>query len=97
MSLAGTLTVDPHTATTPNSEPVGLYARNGVTVTDNLTSTTIGEKSYGIILNSNSTPNVYTNTATGNVELGNDSVYLYSEGNANITNNRTVAPTANAN
>ena len=97
MSLAGTLTVDPHTATTPNSEPVGLYARNGVTVTDNLASTTIGEKSYGIILNSNSTPNVYTNTATGNVELGNDSVYLYSEGNANITNNRTVAPTANAN
>ena len=97
VSLAGTLTVDPHTATTPNSEPVGLYARNGVTVTDNLTSTTIGEKSYGIILNSNSTPNVYTNTATGNVELGNDSVYLYSEGNANITNNRTIAPTANAN
>ncbi|MBF1201316.1 MAG: autotransporter-associated N-terminal domain-containing protein [Fusobacterium periodonticum] len=97
VSLAGTLTVDPHTATTPNSEPVGLYARNGVTVTDNLTSTTIGEKSYGIILNSNSTPNVYTNTSTGNVELGNDSVYLYSEGNANITNNRTVAPTANAN
>jgi len=97
VSLAGTLTVDPHTATTPNSEPVGLYARNGVTVTDNLTSTTIGEKSYGIILNSNSTPNVYTNTATGNVELGNDSVYLYSEGNANITNNRIVAPTANAN
>ena len=97
VSLAGTLTVDPHTATTPNSEPVGLYARNGVTVTDNLTSTTIGEKSYGIILNSNSTANVYTNTATGNVELGNDSVYLYSEGNANITNNRTVAPTANAN
>ena len=97
VSLAGTLTVDPHTATTPNSEPVGLYARNGVTVTDNLASTTIGEKSYGIILNSNSTPNVYTNTATGNVELGNDSVYLYSEGNANITNNRTVAPTANAN
>ncbi|ATV64939.1 autotransporter-associated N-terminal domain-containing protein [Fusobacterium pseudoperiodonticum] len=97
VSLAGTLTVDPHTATTPNSEPVGLYARNGVTITDNLTSTTIGEKSYGIILNSNSTSNVYTNTSTGNVELGNDSVYLYSEGNANITNNRTVAPTANAN
>ena len=97
VSLAGTLTVDPHTATTPNSEPVGLYARNGVTITDNLTSTTIGEKSYGIILNSNSTPNVYTNTATGNVKLGDDSVYLYSEGNANITNNRTVAPTANAN
>ena len=97
VSLTGTLNVAPHTATTKNSEPVGLYARDGVTVTDNLTSTTIGEKSYGIILNSNSTPNVYTNTATGNVELGNDSVYLYSEGNANITNNRTVAPTANAN
>ena len=96
VSLAGTLNVAPHTATTKNSEPVGLYARDGVTVTDNLTSTTIGEKSYGIILNSSSTPSVYTNTTTGTVELGNDSTYLYSEGNANITNNRNIAPTANA-
>jgi len=96
VSLAGTLNVAPHTATTKNSEPVGLYARDGVTVTDNLTSTTIGEKSYGIILNSSSTPNVYTNTSSGTVELGNDSTYLYSEGNANITNNRNIAPTANA-
>ena len=96
VSLAGTLNVAPHTATTKNSEPVGLYARDGVTVTDNLTSTTIGEKSYGIILNSSSTPSVYTNTSSGTVELGNDSTYLYSEGNANITNNRNIAPTANA-
>ena len=96
VSLAGTLNVAPHTAITKNSEPVGLYARDGVTVTDNLTSTTIGEKSYGIILNSSSTPSVYTNTTTGTVELGNDSTYLYSEGNANITNNRNIAPTANA-
>ena len=96
VSLAGTLNVAPHTATTKNSEPVGLYARDGVTVTDNLTSTTIGEKSYGIILNSSSTPSVYTNTSSGTVELGSDSTYLYSEGNANITNNRNIAPTANA-
>ena len=96
VSLAGTLNVAPHTATAQNSEPVGLYARDGVTVTDNLTSTTIGEKSYGIILNSSSTPSTYTNTTTGTVELGNDSTYLYSEGNANITNNRNIAPTANA-
>ena len=96
VSLAGTLNIAPHTATAQNSEPVGLYARDGVTVTDNLTSTTIGEKSYGIILNSSSTPSVYTNTTTGTVELGNDSTYLYSEGNANITNNRNIAPTANA-
>jgi len=96
VSLAGTLNVAPHTATTKNSEPVGLYARDGVTVTDNLTSTTIGEKSYGIILNSSSTPSIYTNTSSGTVELGNDSTYLYSEGNANITNNRNIAPTANA-
>ena len=96
VSLAGTLNVAPHTATTKNSEPVGLYARDGVTVTDNLTSTTIGEKSYGIILNSSSTPSTYTNTSSGTVELGNDSTYLYSEGNANITNNRNIAPTANA-
>ena len=96
VSLAGTLNVAPHTATTKNSEPVGLYARDGVTVTDNLTSTTIGEKSYGIILNSSSTPSTYTNTSSGTVELGNDSTYLYSEGNANITNNRNIAPIANA-
>ena len=96
VSLAGTLNVAPHTATAQNSEPVGLYARDGVTVTDNLTSTTIGEKSYGIILNSSSTPSTYTNTTTGTVELGNDSTYLYSEGNANITNNRNIAPTSNA-
>ena len=96
VSLAGTLNVAPHTATAKNSEPVGLYARDGVTVTDNLTSTTIGEKSYGIILNSSSTPSTYTNTSSGTVELGNDSTYLYSEGNANITNNRNIAPTANA-
>ena len=96
VSLAGTLNVAPHIATTKNSEPVGLYARDGVTVTDNLTSTTIGEKSYGIILNSSSTPSTYTNTSSGTVELGNDSTYLYSEGNANITNNRNIAPTANA-
>ena len=96
VSLAGTLNVAPHTATAQNSEPVGLYARDGVTVTDNLTSTTIGEKSYGIILNSSSTPSTYTNTSSGTVELGNDSTYLYSEGNANITNNRNIAPTANA-
>ena len=96
VSLAGTLNVAPHTATTKNSEPVGLYARDGVTVTDNLTSTTIGEKSYGIILNSSSTPSTYTNTSSGTVELGNDSTYLYSEGNANITNNRNITPTANA-
>ena len=95
VSLAGTLNVAPHTATAQNSEPVGLYARDGVTVTDNLTSTTIGEKSYGIILNSSSTPSTYTNTSSGTVELGNDSTYLYSEGNANITNNRNIAPTAN--
>ena len=96
VSLAGTLNVAPHTATAQNSEPVGLYARDGVTVTDNLTSTTIGEKSYGIILNSSSTPSTYTNTSSGTVELGNDSTYLYSEGNANITNNRNIAPTTNA-
>ena len=96
VSLAGTLNVAPHTATAQNSEPVGLYARDGVTVTDNLTSTTIGEKSYGIILNSSSTPSTYTNTSSGTVELGNDSTYLYSEGNANITNNRNITPTANA-
>ena len=96
VTLGGNVVIDPHTSTTPNTEPVGVYAVNGVTVNDSA-NVTVGEKSYGFIL-SNDDPskvNVYTNTAGSNVTLGNDSTYLYSGGKAQITNNKYIA-TGNA-
>ena len=96
VTLGGNVVIDPHTSTTPNTEPVGVYAVNGVTVNDSA-NVTVGEKSYGFIL-SNDDPskvNVYTNTAGSNVTLGNDSTYLYSGGKAQITNNKYIT-TGNA-
>ena len=92
VSVAGNIVVDSHTATTPNTEPVGVYAVNGATVNDSA-NVTVGEKSYGFILshNNSSKVNVYTNTAGSNVTLGSDSTYLYSGGRAQITNNKNIA------
>ena len=92
VSVAGNIVVDPHTSTTPNTEPVGVYAVNGATVNDSA-NVTVGEKSYGFILshNNSSKVNVYTNTAGSNVTLGSDSTYLYSGGRAQITNNKNIA------
>ncbi|WP_032894962.1 hypothetical protein, partial [Fusobacterium hwasookii] len=74
---------DLHTATAKNSEPVGVFAKNGANVTDSASNITVGAKSYGFILDNNSTLiNRYTSTGTGNVTLGNDSVFLYSNGKA---------------
>ena len=92
VSVAGNIVVDPHTSTTPNTEPVGVYGVNGATVNDSA-NVTVGEKSYGFILSNNdsSKVNVYTNTAGSNVTLGSDSTYLYSGGRAQITNNKDIA------
>ena len=92
VSVAGNIVVDPHTSTTPNTEPVGVYAVNGVTVNDSA-NVTVGEKSYGFILNNDdsSKVNTYTNTAGTSVTLGSDSTYLYSGGKAQITNNKDIA------
>ena len=92
VSVAGNIIVDPHTATTPNTEPVGVYAVNGATVNDSA-NVTVGEKSYGFILNNDdsSKVNTYTNTAGTSVTLGSDSTYLYSGGKAQITNNKDIA------
>ena len=92
VSVAGNIVVDPHTATTPNTEPVGVYAVNGAAVNDSA-NVTVGEKSYGFILSNNdsSKVNVYTNTAGTSVTLGSDSTYLYSGGKAQITNNKDIA------
>ena len=92
VSVAGNIVVDPHTSTTPNTEPVGVYGVNGVTVNDSA-NVTVGEKSYGFILNNDdsSKVNTYTNTAGTSVTLGSDSTYLYSGGKAQITNNKDIA------
>ena len=92
VSVAGSIVVDPHTSTTPNTEPVGVYAVNGATVNDGA-NVSVGEKSYGFILNNDdpSKVNVYTNTAGTGAILGNDSTYLYSGGKAQITNNKDIS------
>ena len=90
--VKGELDIDKHVATAKDTEPTGVYAVNGATVVDQASKITVGEKSYGFILN-NTDPNktnVYTNTNAGSVSLGNDSVFLYSKGKANITNNRNI-------
>ena len=92
VSVGGNIVVDPHTSTTPNTEPVGVYAVNGATVNDGA-NVSVGEKSYGFILNNDdpSKVNVYTNTAGTGAILGNDSTYLYSGGKAQITNNKDIS------
>ena len=90
--VKGELDIDKHVATAKDTEPTGVYAVNGATVNDQASKITVGEKSYGFILN-NTDPNktnVYTNTNAGSVSLGNHSVFLYSKGKANITNNRNI-------
>ena len=92
LTVNGELDIDKHVATAKDTEPTGVYAVNGANVVDQASKITVGEKSYGFILN-NTNPtktNVYTNTNAGPVNLGNDSVFLYSNGKANITNNRTI-------
>ena len=92
LTVKGKLEVDKHVATAKDTEPVGVYGVNGAEVVDQASKITIGEKSYGFILN-NTDPNktnVYTNINSGPVSLGNDSVFLYSNGKADITNNRNI-------
>ena len=91
-TINGELDIDTHIATAKDSEPTGVYAVNGTEINDQASKISIGVKSYGFILN-NTDPNktnIYTNTDAGTVSLGNDSVFLYSNGKANIINNRTI-------
>ena len=91
--LKGEIDVAAHTSTTKNSEPVGLYGLNGADITDSASKITVGAKSFGFILE-NETPattNKYTSTGAGTVSLGDDSVFLYSNGQANLTNGRDIS------
>ena len=91
--LKGEIDVAAHTSTTKNSEPVGLYGLNGADITDNASKITVGAKSFGFILENESpaTTNKYTSTNTGAVSLGADSVFLYSNGKAELTNERNIS------
>ena len=89
--LKGQIDIDPHVATAKNSEPVGVYAINGANVTDSASNINVGAKSYGFIFDNDSAlTNRYTSTGVGNVTLGDDSVFLYSNGRAVLTNNRNI-------
>ena len=91
--LKGEINVAPHTSTVKNSEPVGVYGLNGANITDNASKITVGAKSFGFILENESpaTTNKYTSTNTGAVSLGADSVFLYSNGQASLTNERNIS------
>ena len=91
--LKGEINVDPHTSTVVNSEPVGLYGLNGADITDSASKITVGAKSFGFILENETTAttNKYTSTGAGTVSLGDDSVFLYSNGQASLTNGRDIS------
>jgi len=91
--LKGEIDVAAHTSTVVNSEPVGLYGLNGTSVTDSASKITVGAKSFGFILENETTAttNQYTSTGAGTVSLGNDSVFLYSNGQASLTNGRDIS------
>ena len=76
-----------------NSEPVGLYGLNGADITDSASKITVGAKSFGFILENETTAttNQYTSTGAGTVSLGDDSVFLYSNGQASLTNGRDIS------
>ena len=92
LTLKGELNVEPHVVTIKNSEPVGVFGTNGANITDSASKITVGAKSYGFILDNDSTTltNKYESTGTGSVTLGNDSVFLYSSGKAVLTNKRNI-------
>ena len=91
--LKGEIDVAAHTSTTKNSEPVGLYGLNGANITDSASKITVGAKSFGFILENETTAttNKYTSTGAGTVSLGDDSVFLYSNGQASLTNGRDIS------
>ena len=91
--LNGEIDIDAHTGTVVNTEPTGVYGLNGADITDNASKITVGAKSFGFILE-NETPattNKYTSTGAGTVSLGDDSVFLYSNGQASLTNGRDIS------
>ena len=96
-NVGGVINVANHTATDANSEPVGVYGSNGITITDTTSSFNVGDKSYGVILANPglSKTNVYSNSSSSNVNLGNESTFVYTEGSSKVTNNATITSGTN--
>lgn len=96
-NVGGVINVANHTATDANSEPVGVYGSNGITITDTTSSFNVGDKSYGVILANPglSKTNVYSNSSSSNVNLGNESTFIYTEGSSKVTNNATITSGTN--
>lgn len=97
VNLGGTINIANHIATDANSEPVGVYGTNGVSINDTTSSFTVGDKSYGVILANPgmSRTNVYSNSASSNVTLGKESTFIYTEGASSVTNNATITSGTN--
>ena len=96
-NVGGVINVANHTATDANSEPVGVYGSNGITITDTTSSFNVGDKSYGVILANPglSKTNVYSNSSSSNVNLGNESTFIYTEGSSKVTNNASITSGTN--
>ena len=96
-NVGGIINVANHTATDANSEPVGVYGSNGITITDTTSSFNVGDKSYGVILANPglSKTNVYSNSSSSNVNLGNESTFIYTEGSSKVTNNAAITSGTN--
>ena len=91
VNLGGTVNVASHTVPGLNTEPVAVYATGGVNVNDTTSNFNVGDKSYGVILNNTgAVANTYVNSVASNITLGNESTFVYSDGNASIVNNGNI-------
>ena len=96
VNLEGIITVADHTSVINDSEPVGIYGTGGVNIVNNSSNVNVGNKSYGVILSNPGTDvNRYANSASTLVRLGEESTYLYSDGQAEMTNNGNIISSNN--
>ena len=81
------------------NDAVGVYyVGDGGTITSNAGDMTIGDSSYGFVIkNTGSIGNNLTTSASTNVTMGNDTVYVYNNGAGNIVNNTNLTSTGNEN
>nr|WP_314656764.1 autotransporter-associated N-terminal domain-containing protein [uncultured Fusobacterium sp.] len=78
-----------------NTEAVGVFIAGNNQTISSTNSMTIGDTSYGFVIKGTNY-NLTTNNA-GGVNLGNDSVFIYSNVGGNITNRTILTATGNKN
>ena len=78
-----------------NAEAVGVFIAGNNQTISSTNSMTIGDTSYGFVIKGRN-HNLTTNNA-GGVNLGNDSVFIYSNVGGNITNRTVLTATGNKN